>query len=139
MTLTITEQTDGADATRGKIGAALQAASEAAGHPWNPVEITLVASRDGTELGWLSGQIIYGWAWIMLLAVEPAARGGGIGRALMARAEEIARNQGALGVNVDTFGFQAPNFYRDLGYEEVSRLPGRVAAEDRIFFKKNLT
>ncbi len=136
MTFEIELQSGDPTAGRARLAEVLQQASTDAGHPWAPVEINLVARQNGTEVGWFGGQIVYGWLWIMLLAVDPAARGGGIGRALMDKAEDMARTQGALGVNVDTFGFQAPHFYAALGFEEISRLPGRVAAEDRIFFIK---
>ncbi|MEM1046776.1 MAG: GNAT family N-acetyltransferase [Pseudomonadota bacterium] len=123
---------------RKRVGDLLGAASKAAGYPFEPQPVDLVANLDGTEIGGLAGQIIYGWLWVMLLAVDPAARGRGIGTALMQKAEALAREQGAVGINVDTFAFQAPDFYLRLGFVEVSRLTGPTPPEDRIFYTKRL-
>ena len=114
----------------------LSAAAEGAGHAFEPEILDLVAYMDGNEVGGLSGQLTYGWFWIMLLAVEPEYRGRGVGTALVEKAEAFAREHNGLGVHVDTFAYQAPGFYEHLGYQEVSRLPGPEAAEDRIYFVK---
>ena len=121
---------------RRRIGEILSAASKHAGHPFAPTNVDLTASLDGAEVGGLSGQLLYGWLWIMLLGVDPAHRGDGVGHALVAEAEAYARSRGAIGMNVDTFAYQAPGFYERLGFVEVSRLPGPVPAEDRVFFAK---
>ena len=120
------------------IGEMLSAYNAALGRPWTPLPINLRAEIDGEMAGGLAGQMIYGWLWVMLLAVAPASRGEGVGSALMREAERIARTERALGINVDTYGFQAPGFYERLGFAEVSRLPGAEPAEDRIFFAKLL-
>jgi GNAT superfamily N-acetyltransferase len=52
------------------------------------------------------------WAW-----VDEAARRGGLGRKLMAAAEEEARKRGAMVIYLDTFSFQARPFYEKLGFK----------------------
>lgn len=121
---------------RKEVADTLSVFAQSAGHPFEPEPVDLRAMHGETLLGGLAGQIIYGWLWIMLLAVAPEARGKGVGAALMARAEALARDKGAFGVNVDTFAFQAPGFYERLGYEEVSRLTGGPPEEERIYFAK---
>lgn len=127
-----------ANAHQGKIAEILNVHSREAGHPWAPEAVNLYATVDAAPAGGLAGQLLYGWLWVMLLAVEPAFRGRGVGSGLLAEAETIARAKGAIGVNVDTFGFQAADFYLGLGYQEVSRLEGPTPEEDRIFFVKRL-
>ena len=124
------------EAHRRGIGATLSAAAEDAGHPFQPQILDLAARIDGVEVGGLSGQLTYGWFWIMLLAVKPEYRGRGVGQALVGRAEAFTRDGNGLGLHVDTFAHQAPGFYVRLGYQEVSRLPGPKAAEDRVYFVK---
>jgi ribosomal protein S18 acetylase RimI-like enzyme len=57
------------------------------------------------------------------LGVAASARRRGVGRALMATAEELARTWGAAAVVLDVQGFntQAEAFYRALGYEVAKR------------------
>lgn len=121
---------------RHTIGAMLSAAAKDAGHPFEPQILDLAAHIDEIEAGGLSGQLTYGWFWIMLLAVEPEYRGYGVGKALVEKAEAFAREHNGLGVHVDTFAYQAPGFYERLGYQEVSRLPGPRVVEDRVYFVK---
>lgn len=127
------------EAHRKQIGEILGTASEQAGHSFAPTVLDLTANIDGVEVGGLSGQLIYGWLWIMLLGVGTAHRGRGVGQALIEEAEAFARAHGAIGMNVDTFAYQAPGFYERLGFTEVSRLSGPVPAEDRIYFVKRLS
>jgi ribosomal protein S18 acetylase RimI-like enzyme len=66
------------------------------------------------------------------LAVAEHARGRGVGRALLASAEEWAREQGyeLLGLNVIATNERARSFYDRLGYgEDVVALIKRVAAD----------
>lgn len=59
-------------------------------------------------------------AWVFDLAVVEKARGRGIGRRLMARAEEFALARGVdrLGLGVTLSNRSALEFYRRLGYVE---------------------
>lgn len=86
--------------------------------------------------GGIGGVIHYNWLWVMLLGVEPAFRGQGVGARLLAEAESHARDKGAVGAHLDTFGYQAPGFYERRGYVEAHRLPGLSPQEDRIFLTK---
>ena len=65
-------------------------------------------------------------AHLLLLAVDPALRRRGLGRALYEWLEVLARRGGirslALEVRADNRG--AREFYRELGYREVAKLPG---------------
>jgi ribosomal protein S18 acetylase RimI-like enzyme len=59
------------------------------------------------------------YALIDNLAVKRAHRRGGVGRALMKRAEAWARAKGATSVELNVYAFNRPaqGFYRKLGYE----------------------
>ena len=81
---------DGKRHRRG-IGAMLSAAAEDARHPFEPEILDLTARIDEVEVGGLSGQLTYGWFWVMLLAVEPEYRGRGVGQAAEDRVYFVKR------------------------------------------------
>jgi len=66
-----------------------------------------------------------------LWVVEPARRAG-VGTALVRRFEEHARARGCCTFYLDTFSFQAPAFYRKLGYEPVLEIAGFT--HDIVFY-----
>ena len=89
------------------------------------------------------GGIIYvcfkPWAYIQLLWVSDDLRGKGYGAKLIKAAEDDARRKGSTKAMVDTFSFQAPEFYRKQGYSEVSRIEGYpIEGSSRIWLVKQL-
>ncbi len=83
------------------------------------------------------GHIYAGWLGIVLLWVEADLRRGGIGRGLLEEAERRGLALGCHSAWLDTFSFQAPEFYRKFGYREFARLD-YPPDHQRIFFKKPL-
>lgn len=59
------------------------------------------------------------WGRVVALVVAEHARGNGIGRALMAEAERIAREDGCIAMEVSSANArtEAHAFYRSLGYD----------------------
>jgi GNAT superfamily N-acetyltransferase len=86
----------------------------------------------------LIGHVYAGWLFVNLLWVHADLRRGGIGRGLMAEAERRALALGCHSAHLDTFSFQAPEFYRKLGYLEFARID-YPPEHQRIFLKKHLT
>ncbi|WP_296256177.1 MULTISPECIES: GNAT family N-acetyltransferase [unclassified Pseudomonas] len=89
-------------------------------------------------LGGLHGRILYRWLFIDLLVVPKQVRGEGIGSQLMEKAEDFARQRNCVGVWLDTFDFQAPDFYRKHGYQAFGQLEDYPPGHQRLFFKKRL-
>lgn len=89
-------------------------------------------------LGGLNGRIFYRWMFIELLVVPEQARGQKLGSRLMAMAEDLARDKDCVGIWLDTFDFQAPDFYRSLGYSEFGQLNDYPPGHRRYFFQKRL-
>ncbi len=85
----------------------------------------------------LMGHVYAGWLFVKYLWVHSDLRRGGIGSGLMAEAERRAIALGCHSAWVDTFSFQAPEFYLRLGYREFARLDYPPDYQ-RIFFKKQL-
>jgi GNAT superfamily N-acetyltransferase len=73
-------------------------------------------------IGGLFGTTHFAWLKTDVMAVAEAARGRGIGRALLKRAEEIAVGRGCCHAYVDTMAYQAPEFYKKAGYAITGQL-----------------
>jgi GNAT superfamily N-acetyltransferase len=93
-------------------------------------------TSDGVLAGGLSGVISWGWLFIDALWVDAAARGQGVGRTLMARAETHAAAEGCHAVWLDTF--QARGFYEALGYTMFGALDDYPEGQTRHFMRKRL-
>jgi GNAT superfamily N-acetyltransferase len=128
---------DGDALLAGAVDAILDEAAEAQGHPFEGRKVQLRAlDAEGRFLGGLIGAHLQRWFFVKLLAVSPEARGLGIGARLLAKAETIAREEGLVGIYLDTFDFQAPRFYLREGYREIGRLAKVGDAPQRIWFAK---
>ncbi len=136
VTLSIEEKAAAADTEA--LGLGLEAFNQAAwpGHqPWR--ELSLLLREHGSVVGGLHGQTYAGWLFIQYFWLSAPLRGRGIGAQLMALAERQAIERGCHSAYLDTFSFQAPGFYRRLGYEAFARLPYPPRGE-RIWMRKTL-
>lgn len=97
-----------------------------------------VAERDGAITGVLVTLPRPGALLLDNVAVAPAAQGRGLGRALIAFAEGLARARGAARVTLYTHERMAENLtlYPRLGYVETGR--GVQDGYPRVFFEKRL-
>lgn len=109
----------------------------ARGGPYNDEEVWILARGDGGELlAGLKALIGYSWMFIDLLWVNPSHRKGGLGSQLLARAEAVARERGCLGAHLETFSFQAPDFYERHGFREFGRIDDYPPGHATIWLKK---
>ncbi len=90
----------------------------------------------GELLAGLRGVVVLRWLRVELLWVTQAWRGRGLGARLLAEAEVRARELGAHQAGVETFSFQAPDFYRKQGYQEACCVPDYVDGHSLHFFRK---
>lgn len=74
-------------------------------------------TADGRLLGGAVGRLWGPACELLQLWVADEHRRRGLGRALMLAFEQAAAARGARSVHLETFSFQAPGFYRRLGYE----------------------
>lgn len=86
---------------------------------------------------------LYGWTWggtgvVDRLWVAAPRRRQGLGRRLLAAAEREARRRGCERMLLSTHSFQAPGFYRGLGYEEISRVDDYPRPHANLWLRKRL-
>jgi GNAT superfamily N-acetyltransferase len=94
--------------------------------------------HQGTLIGGLIGDTMWGWLFVKFLWVKKDRRGFGHGAALLGRAEREAANRGCHGVYLDTFDFQARGFYEKLGYATFGCLEEFPRGHSRYFLAKAL-
>jgi len=93
---------------------------------------------DEEVAGGIIGATFWDWFYLDLLWVKEELRGSGYGRQLVMLAEAEARQRGARHVFLDTFSFQAPDFYKQLGYQVFGELPDFPAGHTRYYLTKAL-
>ena len=121
---------------RPALAALLDQQALSAGHKFDVQSICVEADANGTLSGGILAKVMLDRMYVEFLAVAPAARGQGVGTKLMCHIEWIARERGLKGVYLDTYSFQAPEFYQKIGYTEFGRLKGSDDGPERIYFEK---
>lgn len=105
--------------------------------PVRPLSLFLRDAKNQIGGGLLGG-MHWHWLHIDILWISEALRGQGHGRALLAEAERRALIHGCQHVYLDTFSFQAQQFYLQLGYAVFGVLDDFPPGEQRFFLRKEL-
>ena len=90
----------------------------------------------GRVVGGLRGATVWGWLEIKWLWIAEPHRRQGHGRRLVAAAEREAVGRGCRHAWLDTFDFQAPEFYARLGYAVFGTLEDFPRGHTRYFLRK---
>jgi GNAT superfamily N-acetyltransferase len=110
--------------------------TERAGH-WPRQPLTLILrDAEGVVRGGIRAETGVGWLEVDHFWLDDSLRGRGEGSRLLARAEEIARQRGAIGAHLTTSTFQAVGFYLKQGYVEIGRLKDRPVGHDKVWMSK---
>lgn len=92
----------------------------------------------GEILAGLIGNTHGNWLTVKFLWVSEKLRGQGIGSQILRKAEETAKERGCKYAFLDTFSFQAPEFYKKYGYKEKFALEEYPVKGKRYYFTKTL-
>lgn len=90
----------------------------------------------------IGGVLVYQEAqsiFIDILWVDESERGKGLGTELLLAAEKEAVRRKVLYSTTDTLAFQAVDFYRKNGYEQIGIVKEYIEGHDRYFFRKKLS
>lgn len=144
-TLSVSDHVSDADLAQIRAGLA---ASDPSLGPYAPMPLAVLlhdperggAGGDpGVLVGGLIGATVWQWLAVRLLWVDPAHRGAGHGRRLLAAAEAEARERGCQHARLNTFSFQAAGFYERCGYRQVLALEDFPHGHQRLFYVKSLS
>jgi GNAT superfamily N-acetyltransferase len=128
------------EAAWGIIGTGLDAynVQQAGDYHFQRICFTL-QDEQGQIAGGVLGEMFWDyWFHVDLMWVKEELRGQGYGQRLLAAVEEEARRRGAKFVFLDTFSFQAPEFYKKYGYQVFGELPDFPPGHKRYFLTKQL-
>jgi GNAT superfamily N-acetyltransferase len=93
---------------------------------------------DGEIAGGILGEIYWDWLYVDLMWLQEELRGRGYGHQLLEQIEAEARQRGVRHAYLDTFSFQAPEFYQQHGYRVFGELKDFPAGHQRYFMTKDL-
>lgn len=135
-TLTVGEQDDPLTERLDRELTAFNARATGAGDP-QPLSVRVADAQ-----GWLVGGLT-AWVWgdccaVDMLWVQQDHRREGWGRRLMEAAEAEAVRRGCTQMIVSSFTFQAPDFYRGLGFRETGRTHGIPGGHEDVHLHKVL-
>lgn len=97
-----------------------------------------VEDAQGNLIAGMVAETFGNWLEIEYLYVQEDFRGQGIGSNILNRAEKEARERKCKYSFVNTYQFQAPNFYKKHGYEEVFALKEYPYIGERYYYTKEL-
>jgi GNAT superfamily N-acetyltransferase len=98
----------------------------------------ILKSPDDEIVGGVIGATYWDWLYVDLMWIKEELRGQGYGHRLLTMAEDEARQRGAKSAYLDTFSFQAPDFYKKHGYQVFGVLEDFPVGKTRFFLKKEL-
>lgn len=105
----------------------------------NPRDLGIYLQDEaGQKIAGLIGNTHGNWLLIKFLWVSEELRGQNIGSNILSQGENIAKERGCKYSFLDTFSFQAPEFYKKHGYKEAFVLENYPVVGKRYYFTKTL-
>lgn len=105
---------------------------------WTPLEYIAKNENDEEIGGILAGMGYWNGLEINILWVKDEYRKMGIGTKILKYVENLAREKGATISMLDTFDFQAEEFYLKNGYKSIGEIQDFPKGHKRIYFSKRL-
>lgn len=104
---------------------------------YEEVHLCFKDDRDQVIAGLISA-ICWNWMEIDILWVDERHRGQRLGQKLLEEAESIARAKECRFIKLNTFSFQAPEFYKKYGYEVMAIIENAPPGSKHYYYKKDL-
>lgn len=98
----------------------------------------VVQTPEKEIMGGIIGVMYWDWLYVDLMWLKEELRGQGFGKQLLTQVEKEAKKRGASKSYLDTFSFQAPGFYKKLGYQVFGELNDFPSGHQRYFMTKEL-
>lgn len=102
------------------------------------LSIRITDPGTGEPIGGLVGRTSLGILFIDLVYLPQSLRGSGTGSRILAMAEEEGRRRGCSKAVLFTISFQAPEFYRKLGWQVFGEIAPKPPGATRIYLTKDL-
>lgn len=96
----------------------------------------ILRDENGTIVGGITANMFWNHMHIEFLWVGESHRKEGYGRKLLKRMEEFAIHKGCRFIYLDTFSFQAPEFYKKNGYETFGTIENHPKGFNQYFLQK---
>ncbi|AHC19062.1 MULTISPECIES: GNAT family N-acetyltransferase [Paenibacillus] len=104
---------------------------------YEEINLTL-KDEDGQVIGGLLSVLCWNWVEVDILWVDQRYRGKGYGSQLLGEIEQIAKDKGCNFIQLNTFTFQAPEFYEKHGYEVVGVIDDAPRGFKHYYYKKSI-
>ncbi len=92
----------------------------------------------GKIIGGCYGASFYDALHLDQISVMKEYRGNGVGSRLVKLCEELAKERNCLLMTLNTMSWEAPEFYKKLGFEQNGVIDGYANGAKRFFFSKKL-
>lgn len=102
------------------------------------LSIRITDPETSEPIGGLAGRTSLGILFIDLVYLPPSLRGSGTGSRILAMAEEEGRRRGCSKAVLFTISFQAPEFYKKLGWQVFGEIAPKPPGATRIYLTKDL-
>ena len=103
------------------------------------VDLAVFVRDEAGDLGGgITGNVWGAVLEVNFLWVRADLRGAGLGRRILARLEQEAITRGARRAFLNTYSFQAPEFYQRQGYGVTQTIEGYPGWVSKIFLRKPL-
>ncbi len=101
--------------------------------------VSFILRNDEEEMmGGITGTIYWQHLHIDFLWIDQSVRGEGYGAELLAKIEDIARQNKCRLILLDSFSFQAPGFYQKYGYDVTGVVEDFPKGHQRYYLEKRL-
>lgn len=98
----------------------------------------MAIDEDDQILGLVQAEYNWEWLFIKNIIVDKGHRHKGVGTELLKKVEAFALSKKCHSIWLDTFSFQAPEFYKKNGYQMFGKLNNYPENHRRYFYSKKL-